>query len=277
MNNNRQPKVRVNVFGVPVDPVDMPTAVEAVLAAARRDRSCYFCLAGAHGVVEAHRNSRIADAYRGAALVFPDGMPTVWLGRLQGFRAMDRVFGPELMLRVFEASQESGQTHFLLGGRPGIAEELAANLTRQFPAARIVGTYTPPFRDLTQSEQTQLAALLRNCNPDIIWLGISTPKQDLFMQEFCGRLPGRVMVGVGAAYDFHTGRLRDSPRWVKRAGLQWLHRLSQEPRRLWWRYLKTNSFFLLFALLALLRIKKFPLSEQRHATGRDIGLHVAKP
>lgn len=264
---------RVNVLGIPVDPVDMNSAVDAVLAATKRDRSSYFCLAGAHGIMEAHRDPRIAGAYQGAKFVFPDGMPTVWIGHLQGFRKMDRVFGPELMLRVLDTSQRSGETHFLLGGKPGVAEKLAANLKAKYPRAQIVGMYTPPFRKLTPSESEELAVLLQNCNPDIIWLGISTPKQDLFMSEFCGRLPGRVMVGVGAAFDFHTGRLKDSPQWVKRAGLQWFHRLLQEPRRLWWRYLRTNSLFLLLALVTLLGIRKFPLPEQ----GGHIDLRAAKP
>jgi N-acetylglucosaminyldiphosphoundecaprenol N-acetyl-beta-D-mannosaminyltransferase len=116
-----------------------------------------------------------------------------------------------------------------------------------------VGPYTPPFRELTETEELDLARRLDECKPDIVWVGISTPKQELFMSQYCGRFNVRVMVGVGAAFDFHTGRLKDSPYWVKRSGMQWLHRLLQEPGRLWWRYVRTNTIFVYLALLSLAR------------------------
>ena len=248
---------RAKVLGVEVDAIDLPTAVRAVLDATSGEGKSYACLLGAHSIVESLRDPLLADAYRNAALKLPDGMPTVWFGRWQGFTQMDRVFGPDLMARVFEESQGTGQRHFLYGGLPGVAGDLAQRLLMKFPRAQIVGTYTPPFRKLTCSEEADLAAQIEDCRPDILWVGISSPKQDLFMREYSARLNVRVMVGVGAAFDFHSGRLKDSPNWVKRAGLQWFHRLLQEPRRLWRRYLRTNTLFLWLTVLAVLRLRKF--------------------
>jgi N-acetylglucosaminyldiphosphoundecaprenol N-acetyl-beta-D-mannosaminyltransferase len=249
---------KANVLGLAVHPLDMSAAVSQVLAAAQGGTASYACLVGAHGVVEARGNPQVAAAFQDASLVLPDGMPTVWIGRSQGFSSMGRVFGPDLMLRVVHQGHTLGIRHFLLGGKPGVAEELAAALTAKCPNAIFVGTYTPPFRELSPSEEHLLFQKLQASRPDIVWVGISTPKQELFMQRYHRRLGAGVMVGVGAAFDFHTGRLKDSPAWVKRAGLQWFHRCLQEPRRLAWRYMRTNTIFLYLLLLAVLRIKKFP-------------------
>ncbi len=262
---------RFDVFGVGVDPLDLSTAADAVLRAAHSARCSYACLCGAHGVVEARRDPRLAAAFLEADLVLADGTPIVWVGKCEGFASVDRVFGPELMLEVMERSQVSGERHFFLGGKPGVAEELSGRMKELYPRATIAGTYTPPFRPLNKSEEAELCAQLRACRPDIIWLGISTPKQELFMHAYRERLGVPVMIGVGAAFDFHTGRLHDSPRWIKRAGLQWLHRLAQEPRRLWRRYLKTNSIFIALALRGLMkaaaaRIATRPLEQKEPAT-----------
>lgn len=242
---------KANVFGVEIDPLNMSSALAGVLAA-RQSPGSYVCLAGAHGVVEARRDPRLARAYRDASLVLPDGMPTVWIGHRQGFATMDRVFGPDLMLEVFARSTASTR-HFLLGGNPGVAQELRYALRSRFPHADIVGTYTPPFRELNSDEDNNLREQVARCRPDFLWVGLSTPKQEIFMHHYRGQLNAKVMIGVGAAFDYHTGRIADSPRWVKRAGLQWLHRLVQEPERLWRRYLRTNSIFLALAIATMFK------------------------
>lgn len=246
--------IKPSILGVAVDPLDMPSAVESVFAALYAPGS-YVCLAAVHGIVEARRNAELAHSYRDAKLVLPDGMPTVWIGRRQGFRSMDRVFGPDLMLAVF-ARSDSTTRHFLLGGNEGVAEELAAELRKRFPHANIVGTYTPPFRALTTQEEARLREQVATCSPDFLWVGMGTPKQEIFMRRYSGDLAAKVMIGVGAAFNYHTGRIADSPRWLKRAGLQWLHRLIQEPRRLWKRYLHTNAVFLALAGPTLFRRRK---------------------
>jgi N-acetylglucosaminyldiphosphoundecaprenol N-acetyl-beta-D-mannosaminyltransferase len=172
---------------------------------------------------------------------------------------MKRVFGPDLMLEVCRRSAGTGIRHFLYGGKPGIADELAAGLQHRFPGIKVVGTFTPPFRPLEPSEQHALERQLEAASPDIVWVGLSTPKQEKFMAANFQRLPGKIMVGVGAAFDIHTGHVKDAPRWIKDAGLQWAHRLCQEPRRLWKRYLVNNSAFLVAISLQLFGVRRQPL------------------
>jgi N-acetylglucosaminyldiphosphoundecaprenol N-acetyl-beta-D-mannosaminyltransferase len=246
------------VLGIPVDPLDMERTLARIAEELQARRKGYICLIGVHGIVEAQRNPRLAQIYARATMMVPDGTPTVWVGRWQGFRAMQRVAGPDLMLEMFRRKEFAHCTHFLYGGKEGVAEKLRATLTRRFPGARIVGTYTPPFRELTSTEEEQLAACIGELKPDIFWVGISTPKQERFMMRFLPLLDSTLMFGVGAAFDFHTGRIKDSPQWLKRAGLQWLHRLIQDPRHLFWRYLRSNSIFLWHITLQLTGLRAYP-------------------
>jgi N-acetylglucosaminyldiphosphoundecaprenol N-acetyl-beta-D-mannosaminyltransferase len=237
----------------------MATAVRTIASVVTSGGKGYVCATGVHGVMEARRNAEVRRALADAILVVPDGMPTVWMGRLQGLRQMRRVFGPDLMLEVFRASALEGCRHFLYGGAEGVASDLQTALERRFPKCHIVGTYTPPFRPLNQQEESDLRALVSRLHPDIIWVGLSTPKQELFMAHYLPSLETRVTIGVGAAFDYHTGRLKDSPQWLKPLGLQWLHRLAQEPRRLWKRYLVNNPAFVSQAILQLTGIRHFDL------------------
>jgi N-acetylglucosaminyldiphosphoundecaprenol N-acetyl-beta-D-mannosaminyltransferase len=184
-------------------------------------------------------------------------MPTVWLGRLHGFRQMSRVYGPDYMTGLCERSVANGYRHFLYGGKEGVAEELRETLTRKFPGLNIVGTYTPPFRPLNAEEENDLRAQLEASQADVLWCGLSTPKQERFMAAYSHRLPVKLMVGVGAAFDLLSGNLDEAPDWMKNAGLQWLYRLIKEPRRLWKRYLINNPKFAWFTLLQLTGIKGY--------------------
>lgn len=251
---------RANVLGVGVHAVNLRVAAEMIESAVDTDCKGYVCVTGVHGVMEAQRNPRFKHILDRAMLVVPDGVPTVWIGRWEGHVNMGRVFGPELMMEVCRKSVASGHTHFLYGGKPGIAEELKQNLSRQFPGIRIVGTYTPPFRPLSSVEKAELQGELSALAPDILWVGLSTPKQEQFMAENLGSLNCNIMIGVGAAFDIHTGRLKDAPQWIKAAGLQWLHRLCQEPERLWKRYLINNSEFIFRVLLHFVGIKRHELA-----------------
>jgi N-acetylglucosaminyldiphosphoundecaprenol N-acetyl-beta-D-mannosaminyltransferase len=161
---------------------------------------------------------------------------------------MCAVTGPDLMLRVFGDARFEGRTHFLYGGKPGVADDLAEKMRREFPGTRIVGTYTPPFRELTTKEETELIREVNALRPDMIWVGISTPRQDLWMNRMLPKLRTTLMFGVGAAFDFNSGRIRNCPPWVKRAGLHWLYRLMQDPRRLWRRNLANMPFLWHIAL-----------------------------
>lgn len=248
------------VLGTEVDALDMERAIARTRELLAAPAASYICVAGVHGVMEAQRSAELASAYTSAALTIPDGMPLVWVGHLQGHNTMQRVTGPDFMLEVFRRKEFRKLRHFLYGGEVGVAQQLNSVLKRRFPNACIVGAEMPPFRDLFPDEEAILIAQIRALCPDIIWIGLGCPRQELFMQRYAKLLGARVLVGVGAAFDYHTGRIRDSPEWVKKAGLQWLHRLIQDPRRLWKRYLRNNPAFVWRISLKLLAERISPFS-----------------
>ena len=336
---------RTNVLGVGVSSLNMDLAVETLLEARAKGHTGYVCVTGVHGVIESQRDPDLKKIHNRSFLTVPDGMPLVWVGRKQGFASMGRVYGPDLMLAVCEAtaalnqrtdvggqrtenrsqwSAVSGQagkvaekkklisdlgsrtsdkkclTHFLYGATEDVLDKLKANLEERFPGIRIVGTYAPPFRPLNEEEEKELRGIVAECKPDFFWVGLSTPKQEKFMASHCpsgcerhefqrtdvggqmsegrdggnGADPGSpisdfckfpleagIMLGVGAAFDFHAGNLKDAPAWIKNSGLQWFYRLCQEPKRLWRRYLDIVPTFLWLAALQLLGIKKYRLEE----------------
>ena len=251
---------RLNVLGVGVHAIDMADALRIMESAIREGRKGYVCVTGVHGVMEAQRDPELRQILNQSLLTTPDGMPTVWVGRLQGHHNVRRVYGPDLMIDFCSATAASGLRHFLYGGQLGVAEELAVRLRTRVPGLNIVGTFTPPFRPLNRDEERDLKSLIASTKPDVLWVGLSTPKQEKFMAKYLNELDVKVMVGVGAAFDIHTTRLKDAPAWIKRSGLQWLHRLCQEPGRLWKRYLVNNPLFLLKISGQLLGLNRYPLS-----------------
>jgi N-acetylglucosaminyldiphosphoundecaprenol N-acetyl-beta-D-mannosaminyltransferase len=246
-----------DVLGVAVHAVDIPGALQRIEAGIRARCGGYVCVTGMHGVMEAQRDAGLRAALACAYLNVPDGMPTVWVGRLQGHGSMRRVFGPDLMAALCARGVAQGLRHFFYGGGPGVADELAAALAARFPGLQVAGTFTPPFRPLEPAELEQLEQSIARLRPDVFWVGLSTPKQERFMAAMAGRLDVGVSIGVGAAFDYHTGRLRDAPAWMKESGLQWAHRLWQEPRRLWRRYATNIPSFVFLLLLQLSGIRSF--------------------
>jgi len=249
----------VNVLGVGVSALNLDSAVAAVSQALEAGLRGYICVTGVHGVSEAQQDPAFRAILNHSLLTTPDGMPMVWMGRAQGFRSMGRVYGPDLMLRICALSPERKLTHFLCGGAPGVATDLKRKLEERFPGLQIVGTFTPPFRPLTEAEENELRRQVAQVKPDIFWVGLSTPKQEKFMADHWQKLEARLFFGVGAAFDFHTGRMPQAPRWMQRCGLEWLFRLKCEPRRLWKRYGKNNPLFVLRALAQLMGLRKYPL------------------
>lgn len=249
---------RANVLGVGISAINMDIALEQIEGWIARREQRYVCVATVHGVMECQRDPMLRQVFNNSGLTTPDGMPLVWLSRLSGFRQTRRVYGPDLMLALCRRSVERGYGHFLYGGAEGVAETLANRLGQRFPGLRFVGTYTPPFRPLTPAEDAEVVERINRAAPDIVWVGISAPKQDRWMAEHVGRLTAPVLIGVGAAFDFHSGRKRQAPRWMQGAGLEWLFRLSQEPRRLWQRYLVYNPMFVGLVLLQMAGIKRYP-------------------
>ncbi len=247
---------RVNILGVGLSAINLDIARQAVDGALARKSKGYICVTGVHGVMEAQSDPSFRAILNASFLNTPDGMPMVWLGRLHGFRAMDRVYGPDLMLLICELAQTKGYTHFLYGGGAGVAQELQRNLETRFPGIKIVGAHTPPFRPLNPAEEADLMRLVNEKQPDIIWVGLSTPKQEKFMAQYAAKFNATLMFGVGAAFDFHAGRVRQAPRWVQRSGLEWFFRLCHEPRRLWRRYLRNNPLFVFKVACQLAGLKK---------------------
>lgn len=248
---------RTNVLGVGISAIDMEDAIRLSDSLIRKSRKGYVCVTGVHGVIEAQSDKAFRRILNRSLMTTPDGMPMVWIGRIQGQSRMRRVYGPDYMMDMCRFSVARGYRHFLYGGGQGVAVRLATELTRRCPGLQIVGTYTPPFRPLNSTEETELVALVAETKPDVFWVGLSTPKQERFMAHYLDKLDTKLMVGVGAAFDIHTGGIKDAPPWLKRAGLQWLHRLAQEPRRLWRRYLVNNPKFIWNIGLQFLGLRKF--------------------
>jgi N-acetylglucosaminyldiphosphoundecaprenol N-acetyl-beta-D-mannosaminyltransferase len=255
--SSRHPKA--NVLGLAIDAVNIEQALVRIRENLRLQRKGYVCLAGVHGVMESRRNPTLARIFADAALVAPDGMPTVWVGHHQGHPYMERVAGPDLMLEVISRQEFRGYSHFLCGGKQGVAEELRDQLIARYPEVRIAGTYTPPFGPISPAQEEELLSAINCVHPDIVWVGISTPKQEQFMDRYLPLLDTTLMFAVGAAFDFHTGRIADCSDWIKRSGLQWLHRLLQDPKHLWRRYLRNIPPFLFYISLQLMGIQSYRL------------------
>lgn len=245
------------MLGVGIHAVNLDSAVALIDAAIVSGRRGYVCVTNVHAVMEAQTSDHYKDVLNNSLLTVPDGRPSVWIGRGRGHSQMDQVGGPDLILKVCEMSSRNGYTQFFYGGQPGVAEQLRDEMCRRYPGLRVVGTYTPPFRPLRGEEEEELRVRFARLKPDVTWIGLGAPKQELFMARYLDQLDTTIMIGVGAAFDMHTGRTKDAPQWVKRAGFAWFHRLAQEPRRLWKRYLRTNSGFILAITLQLLGIRKY--------------------
>ena len=252
------PIQRLNILGVPVSAVNMAQAVATIESWIEKRQTQYVCVTGVHGVMESQRDEKLLRTHAGAGLVTPDGMPLLWLGRLRGFKEMDRVYGPDLMLRLCGRSLTGGYRHYLYGGGEGVPERLSARLAERFPGIHIAGTYSPPFRPLSPEEDDAVVRRINAARPDIVWIGLGTPKQERWMEAHRDRLEAAVLIGVGAAFDFHAGSKRQAPHWMQRSGLEWLFRVANEPRRLWRRYLVNNTWFLTLVLAEACGLKRYP-------------------
>jgi N-acetylglucosaminyldiphosphoundecaprenol N-acetyl-beta-D-mannosaminyltransferase len=241
---------------VGVSAVQIPQVIEILERwVLERSRSHYVAVTGMHGITEAQYDETFRSILRTADLVVPDGMPLVWIGRWRGFRLKRRVYGPELMATFF-AQTGDRYRHFFYGGAPGVADRLS-EAARERYGIRVVGTHCPPFRPLTAEEDQTAIQTIEDARPDVLWVGLSTPKQERWMHEHADRLSVPVMLGVGAAFDLNAGLLRQAPSWMRENGLEWLFRLAAEPRRLWHRYLVLGPKFAWNVSLDLLGLKAF--------------------
>ncbi len=238
---------RESILGVQISALNMGAALAQLDEWVQGTGSHYICVTPAHSIMECQAHPELRPIFNGSGMTTPDGMAVVWLLRLKGHHQVERVYGPDLMMATCEHGLSRGYRHFLYGGGPGVADELSSCLQSRFPGLEVVGTLTPPYRLMTSQEDAEAVVRINATKPDIVWVGLSTPKQETWMHEHLGKIRAPVMIGVGAAFDFLSGRKPQAPRWIQRNGLEWLFRLCSEPRRLWPRYRQ----YPLFVFLAL--------------------------
>jgi len=244
------------LLGVRVDGVQIPEVVGRIEEWIHDGKTGRFiAVTGMHGVMEAQQDASVKAILNASDLVVPDGTPLVWVSRWYGLGLKRRVYGPELMETFFRETRDR-YTHFFYGSAPGAADKLARAFQEKF-GARVVGTYCPPFRPLNEDEEREFSQTVNAARPDVLWVGLSTPKQERWMYQYREKLAVPVMLGVGAAFDFHTGKVSQAPRWMREHGLEWFFRLISEPRRLWRRYLVLGSKFTWNVSLQLLKLKQF--------------------
>lgn len=227
----------MKVAGVPVSLVNMDIACTEVLRHHGRGRGGYCIFRDMNGVVGANDDPALMRAHENALLVTPDGMPLVWLARIKGCDWVDRVYGPDFMLEFCRISAPMRLRHYFYGGTDGVLEKLTTQLLAQFPDLTICGSYSPPMRPISEATNLDDVDRIRAARPDVVWVGLGTPKQELWMQANSPHLDSALLMGVGAAFDFHAKVKSQAPRWMQRSGLEWSFRLMSEPRRLGRRYL----------------------------------------
>jgi N-acetylglucosaminyldiphosphoundecaprenol N-acetyl-beta-D-mannosaminyltransferase len=238
---------RVDILGVGVSPINMDDAVATIERWIWERSRNYVCITGVHGVMESRRDQRLLRIHNEAGMVTPDGTPLVWFARFFGAKRTERVYGPDLMRKMTAISELYGYRQFYYGGAEGVADKLKQKLVDLHPKLEVAGTLCPPFRELTAAEDESVVRAINAAWPHIVWVGLSTPKQEYWMASHLGLLEAPVMIGVGAAFDFLAGTKRQAPVWMQRGGLEWLFRLCAEPRRLWRRYAYIVPRFLFLA------------------------------
>ena len=234
---------QMNILGVHVSATNMPEAVGQIKTWIANRTRTYVCVTGVHGIMECQDNLRLRTIHNSAGMVTPDGMPLVYISRAGGHARTTRVYGPDLMAAMCEDSVGSGYRHFFYGAAPATLAKLVERIGGRFPGIQIAGSYSPPYRDLTPEEERSVVEEINHSQADVVWVGIGVPKQEKWMAAFRERLDAPVLVGVGAAFDFHAGLVPQAPDWMQRTGLEWAYRLAHEPRRLWKRYAKYNPAF----------------------------------
>ena len=248
----REARQTVDVLGSPIDAIQWIPVVERIIRWAAGHESRCVCICNVHVVVTASRDRQLGDAVKNADLATPDGMPVALCLRLAGIRDQSRIAGPDLMWACLEAAQRERLGVFFLGAKPETLELLVARIQTAFPRLSIAGSHSPPFRDLTAEEDRAVVEQIDRSGARLVFVGLGCPKQEIWMSQHRG-LVKAVMLGVGAAFDFHAGTVNRAPLWMQRSGLEWLHRLLSEPRRLWRRYLITNAIFVWYVMRLLLR------------------------
>jgi N-acetylglucosaminyldiphosphoundecaprenol N-acetyl-beta-D-mannosaminyltransferase len=249
--------LRENILGVNVSVIHMDDAVRQIADWVQNKKAAYVCVTPAHAVMECVNHPELKRIYNESGLTTPDGMAIVWLLKMAGHKQVSRVYGPDLLQAVCKASFDQKAKHFFYGGAPGVAEDLVTYLKKDNPYLVVAGLYSPPFRDLSTEEENQVLAMFKDSAADIIWVGLGSPRQEVWMAEHVGATTA-VLIGVGAAFDFLSGHKKQAPRWIQRSGLEWFFRLCSEPGRLWRRYIQYPRFLWLI-FLQKMGLRKYPM------------------
>jgi len=245
----------IRVLDTPLFNGDISRATESILATCKNDETQNHMISatGAHGIITANQDPYFREVLNSFYMNLPDGMPSVWVGKLKGARQIERCYGPDFFREILVASKDISIRHFFCGGKEGVAEELKHVCEQKFHNQNIAGVYSPPFRELTDEEMRCLSNDINSKNVDIVWIGLSTPKQEKFALRLSKYTKVHFLCTVGAAFDFHTGRLKQAPRWIQKIGMEWFYRLIQEPKRMWKRYMLTNTLFIIYIIREKIR------------------------
>lgn len=247
---------RFDILNVKISAINLSQACAILDEYIYYRKKGYVCVSPVSTIMECQRDKRLLNIVNSATLTTPDGMPSVWIGKRKGFKHMGRVYGPDLMLALCDLSQQKGYSHYFYGATTEVLDKLKDKFKKRFPALKIVGSYAPPFRALSPEEGQAIAEEINKLKPDVVWVGLGSPKQDYWMAHYRPVLEAPMFLGVGAAFDFLSDCKPQAPRWMQRIGLEWLFRLACEPQRLWRRYLIGNTKFIYLLIKEYLRGKR---------------------
>ncbi len=242
----------MEVLGIELFDKGLPKAVEKICAQDSSGKPVLVSATGAHGIIEAKKNGKFRKILQSFDINLPDGMPSVVIGRMKGAKDMTRCYGPEVFANVLRSTADKEITHFLCGGKSGVAEELKTQVERKFKNHNIVGTYSPPFHPIEKFNFKEIGMAISSTNPDIIWIGLSTPKQEQFAYHLAPFVKAKMIITVGAAFDFHIGSVTQAPKWIQNLSMEWFFRLMMEPKRLWKRYFEIVPKFIFYNLKELI-------------------------
>lgn len=245
---------KVKILGSGISAINLNKAVEHICCLIDSSKHHYVCISNVHTVVMGKKSDNYRMITNNAALALPDGIPLVWAGKLSGIGGMGRCSGPDLMVQILELSVTKGYTHYFYGSSANTLAKLNSEFMQKYPGLKIAGMYSPPFRPLTKEEDERITEEISFLKPDIVWVGLGAPKQEIWMAEHLGKINASVLIGVGAAFDFHAGVIKRAPVWMQKYGLEWFFRLVQEPGRLWKRYLAANTLFIIYIFADIIKL-----------------------
>jgi len=249
----------VNILGIKVTSESLAEVLNTIKDTLQKNekKSLYICASSVHGIIESQKDLELKKILNNAFINHPDGLPLVKMGRLLGEKKMEQIKGLCLFPEVCKMTSEMNVKHFFYGGKEGVANELANKMAKTYPGLKLAGTYCPPFRLLSENEKNKIINAINKSRADVVWVGLSTPKQEKWIREFHKKLKVKLIFSVGAAFDFHTGNIKFAPLWMQKIGLEWFYRLINEPKRLWKRYFKIIPSFVFFSILQLAGLKIF--------------------